>query len=436
MLGIRFGAKPVRPTAEAVMGRPNTFIEQGRTQTMNKRLRKRGLSVISLLVMLVALLAAGGGTASAAQGDNLRVISGAYSQSCNINTGIAFDGTNLLITCWQHNVIDVVSPVDGSLVTTVTVPGYYGLMAVAWDAGRNKLWACAEHDKVLLVDTSNGSSTLMFSGNFCTDGLAYDGSDDTLWVSADVAGTVYHLQTDGTVISANAVTGLTGNCGNSGIAVGGTTLYLANNGCSEIYGVLKDFSSSTLFASFPARLEDLECDDVTFAAQGVGAIWSIDAYDRAINAWEIPAGLCGFGGGGEPIRGRMTGGGSVFAPDGTRVTHGFTLDCDATDVVNSLQVNWGGHRFHLDSMDSALCQDSVDIGPEPPVAGFDTHIGRGTGSYDGVSGATAEWTFTDAGEPGQNDTVTITIKDAGSNVVLAITKPANLRNGNHQAHRD
>ncbi|MBI2132631.1 MAG: hypothetical protein HYT99_07455 [Candidatus Tectomicrobia bacterium] len=53
-------------------------------------------------------------------------------------------------------------------------------------------------------------------------------------------------------------------------------------------------------SSFPRRLEDLECDDITFAGLGVGAMWSQDAYDRIINAWEIPAGLCAFGGGGEP----------------------------------------------------------------------------------------------------------------------------------------
>jgi hypothetical protein len=35
--------------------------------------------------------------------------------------------------------------------------------------------------------------------------------------------------------------------------------------------------------------------------------------------------------------GRMTGGGSVFETDGTRVTHGFELHCDVTDVPNTLR---------------------------------------------------------------------------------------------------
>lgn len=38
--------------------------------------------------------------------------------------------------------------------------------------------------------------------------------------------------------------------------------------------------------------------------------------------------------------GRMTGGGSVFTPEGVRFTHGFTLHCDTNDVPNRLQVNW------------------------------------------------------------------------------------------------
>jgi cysteine-rich repeat protein len=235
-------------------------------------------------------------------GTNLRQINGAYSQgSCAVNTGLAFDGTNLLMTCWYYNIIDVLSPADGSLQGTITVPGYDGLMANAWDGTRDKLWQCAEHNKVLLVDTSDGSSVLYtHDGISCTDGLAYDGSDDTLWLSPDVSGTIYHYRINGdntlTQIGSFSLSGKIGSCGNSGIAVGGDKLYLANNGCSEIYEAEKDLSSSTLFAAFPERLEDMECDDITFASQGVGAIWSQDAYDRIINAYAIPQGKCGFGG--------------------------------------------------------------------------------------------------------------------------------------------
>ncbi len=397
---------------------------------MGKTTRASGVTRWVLGMILVGLLLTPL-RGEAAPGDNLRQINGAYSQPCSINTGLAFDGTNLLVTCWSHNVIDVLNPANGDLVHTVTVAGYGGLMAAAWDASRNKLWVCADHNKVILVDTADGSSTFAFSGANCTDGLAYDGTDDTLWISPDVSWTVYHYQTDGMLIAAHPVTGLIGSCGNSGIAVGGDRLYLANNGCSQIYEVSKDFTISTLFATFPRRLEDLECDDLTFAP--LGAIWSQDAYDRVINAWEIPAGRCGFGGGGKPLQGRMTGGG-VFTSDGLRVTHGFELHCDASQGPNNLQVNWDGNRFHLEGLTSAACSDDPNIDEAPPVAGFDTYKGTGTGRYNGVSGATAEWTFTDAGEPGSNDFAKIVIKDADSNVVLSVS--GTLNRGNHQAHAE
>lgn len=130
---------------------------------------------------------------------------------------------------------------------------------------------------------------------------------------------------------------------------------------------------------------------------------------------------------------RMTGGGSVFDSD-KRITHGFTLQCDVTDGPNNLEVNWGkGNKFHLDNLTSAVCTDDTAIAPKPPTADFDTYVGTGTGSLNGVSGATATWVFTDAGEPGKKDHVTITITD-GSGIVMSVS--GNLNNGNHQAHKN
>jgi hypothetical protein len=132
--------------------------------------------------------------------------------------------------------------------------------------------------------------------------------------------------------------------------------------------------------------------------------------------------------------GRMTGGGSFFQGD-LRVTHGFELHCDVTRQPNNLEVNWGpGNRFHLDTLTSAVCLDT-GINPAPPKAPFDTYIGAGTGSYNGVAGATATWTFTDAGEPGTSDLAQITVTDAGGNIVLS-AGPSFLRFGNHQAHAE
>lgn len=239
------------------------------------------------------------GSSRAANGDQLRQITGDRGSAggCSINTGIAFDGTNLLLSCWYDNKIVAVSPADGHFVTSHAITGVNGMGAIAYDGVGHVLWVCSLHSDVGRVNLATNTYTKAFTSAGCTDGLAYDGKDGTIWTSADAAYTTQHYTSAGVQINSYSNSGLLGNCGNSGIAVGGDLLYLANNGCSEIYRVAKDFSSSTLFATFSRRLEDLECDDLTFASQGKAAIWSIDAYDTILNAWEIPAGSCNFGGG-------------------------------------------------------------------------------------------------------------------------------------------
>lgn len=133
-------------------------------------------------------------------------------------------------------------------------------------------------------------------------------------------------------------------------------------------------------------------------------------------------------------KGFMTGGGSIFQRDGTRVTHGFELQCDKTKSPNNLEVNWGnGNKFHLEELTSAQCHDNPSIEPNPPKAGFDTYKGSGIGRYNGVDGATASWKFTDAGEPGKDDTASISITDVNGNIVLSVS--GKLDKGNQQAHK-
>jgi len=239
--------------------------------------------------------------AGAATGDTLRTITAASPSGCGtpsaVNTGVAFDGTNLIMSCWGNNDLDVVSPADGSLVKTVSVTGTNGMGALAWDASRGKLWACnLENDHAVLIDMSTGVAADQFQTDGCLDGLAYDGSDDTIWASDDAASTTQHLSVTGTPLNSFTIGTLLGGNGNSGIAVGGNQIFLANDGGSQVYQLPKDFSASTLFFDYsPRRLEDLECDSVDFAPKG--AMWVMDAYDRMLNAVEMPPGLCISGGG-------------------------------------------------------------------------------------------------------------------------------------------
>ena len=86
-----------------------------------------------------------------------------------------------------------------------------------------------------------------------------------------------------------------------------------------------------------------------------------------------------------------------------RFTHGFTLHCDPAAGSNNLQINWGkGNRFHLTSLDGTFCLDDPAIDESPPYAGFDTFEGNGTGLMNGVPGASINFKFTDAGEPGKS----------------------------------
>jgi hypothetical protein len=136
--------------------------------------------------------------------------------------------------------------------------------------------------------------------------------------------------------------------------------------------------------------------------------------------------------------GRMTGGGTVFTIDNERVTHGFQIHCDLREP-NNLQINWPrGNRFHMTELTAAVCTDSPTIDPGSPEVHFDTFQGKGVGRLNNEPGATIEFVFVDAGEPGNNDTAMIAIRDAEGNLVLEVTGdpnvPGYLDRGNHQAH--
>ena len=123
----------------------------------------------------------------------------------------------------------------------------------------------------------------------------------------------------------------------------------------------------------------------------------------------------------ENIEGRMTGGGSVFTDDGVRVSHGFELHCNPVIGPNTLQINFEGNSFHMETLVSATCLETeLDQSPGPlKNAPFDTYIGVGEGRYNGESGYTVEFLFTDGGEPGTNDWMEFTLTDPSGAVVIS-----------------
>jgi hypothetical protein len=143
--------------------------------------------------------------------------------------------------------------------------------------------------------------------------------------------------------------------------------------------------------------------------------------------------LAAIGGGGGSLPGFMTGGGSIIS-NGLRVTHGFHLDCTVTNNPQRLEINWDdGNSFHLEQLNTAFCSNNPSINAGQPAADFNTYTGSGAGRFNGVDGATINFIFTDAGEPGTNDFAAYTILDVNGNLVLSAS--GNLDNGNQQAHK-
>jgi len=174
--------------------------------------------------------------------------------------------------------------------------------AISWDRTRNMIWAGTDSSgsplKVYLIDPATGVATYKFTScqysfGFC-DGIGYDGSDNSIWVSDDVSTTICHFDTLGNDLGAITPLDASGNplghiSGN--IAGKGNILYVGQNGLGQIVKIDKttgNYLSS--FATVGGRDEDLECDVINFAPLEV--IWSKDAYNDTVFALEVEEGTC------------------------------------------------------------------------------------------------------------------------------------------------
>ena len=206
----------------------------------------------------------------------------------------------------------------GNLLATVAITDSGGspifIDEMAWDRGNNILWG-VEHNSnpedVYQIDPLTGTATFAFTSQTISigtyrDGLAFDGTDGTIWISGDISTTIEHYQTDGTLI--NQITpkkadgSILGSI--SGVSVGvGDLLYLGQNGLATIVQVQK--SNGDFIGNFAspggARDEGLECDPINFAP--LLALWSREFYSPGfVSVIEIESGTCACGGGpGETI---------------------------------------------------------------------------------------------------------------------------------------
>jgi endonuclease YncB( thermonuclease family) len=280
--------------------------------------------VLATLAIALVLASAMASTARAAPGDLVHTTIAAEPpgvQKCPVNIGIAFDGTDLLVSCRDSHRIDFVNPISGSLTRpSLIVQGIQFLGALAFDASTaptaGKVWACtsAASSKIELIDPNNNgalSNPIVIPAAAagapptpgCYDGLAFDAdAPKTLYHSADNHCRLGHSRITPAVAIPIApfpksvcVPPLFGGGGNSGLAVGGPDLYMGTYDAKQIYLGPKGLTPApTLFRSVPNGPEDMECDNVTFAPMSV--IWVIERETRVLRAYEIPKGSCNYGG--------------------------------------------------------------------------------------------------------------------------------------------
>jgi VCBS repeat-containing protein len=273
--------------------------------------------VLGMLVLFVTAK-----PSQAATGDIVRTLNVDPPPQCGsrvVSEGLAFDGKELLTSCIYNHTISRVDPATGANLGSYDIlgmdPDVLGIAALSWDAKHNQLWIGTSQsdgpEKIYKVSLNKQAGTGTATKAFDipleifqwgqTAGLAYDAADDTLWYSTDVATTVYHFKTDGTVLGSFS-TGAFSNGTRLGFLTTGiaiaddSTLYLGNSD-SQIYSAGKDGSNMQLVAYLGGgRAYDPECDNTTFKDTGKSVLWTKDANDYALYAVEVPAGQCAQGG--------------------------------------------------------------------------------------------------------------------------------------------
>jgi hypothetical protein len=415
---------------------------------------------------------------------------------------VAFDGTNLYYTDRNGVVLKSVTPA-GTERPSVPIVGAAGLNALTYDVTHDLFWGVDATGLGVYQVTRDGFASLQFAlipavdlPGLCdvpagcstvVSGLAYDGTNDSLWYAPQGTQRVYHLTTAGQLIGyfdTNETSGaLFPDCvtnGVSGVAAGASSLYVAAGDCAKGFRYTKSDSQPALkLSTFKAAVGsgDVECDSLTFPAT---VVWVRNVADGHLRAVEVATGTCVFGGGvalNELVR-WMSGAGEAF--DVTDLTvgvqHAFHLLCEPPtggDQPNNMVINWkkGGMHFsfHLARLDFVDCfffdvppASPPPCDPEQVAECFNRIVGNGTGRLVergpggevvfGQNCANAcgrvDFVFTDHGEPNRQnelqadrDDGSITVSEvtidpqSGDPVFMTILDACGCRRANYQAHQ-
>jgi len=274
---------------------------------------------LCLLVTLSALLvlAVAAPSAYAQPGTKLTEITVPVLSPSGTGIGIAADCSNP-VTLFYTNSFEAMlrkmdkdgNPVGVDLPITDSATGVpVSIGAIQWDETRKMLWGGTDSSgdpvSVYLIDPATGVATFKFQAATpwigFTDGITFDASTDTVYVSDDVSPYIdeHDANAPHTLLRTLVPTDAGGNqLGTiSGVLVGkGDLLYVGRNGLATVDTVKKsDGSFLGSFAAAGFRVEDLECDLNSFP--GKEALWVKDAYNNLAAAFEVEAGTCQCGGG-------------------------------------------------------------------------------------------------------------------------------------------
>jgi hypothetical protein len=236
-----------------------------------------------------------------------------------IGIGIAVDCQDPANIYYTHSYSDSLHTMDknGNVVgvpvamTDAASGAAISFGAISWDESRQRLWGGTDASgnplSVYLIDPVSGLCTYIFTlmaagcCGFC-DGIAFDGTDNSIWVSDDVDCDVEHWDVSavdaagvGPAVHIGTITPTDAAgvplCAISGCAVGkGDRLYLGRNGLAKITAVTKAGAFISDFATATGRDEGLACDVVSFAPKEV--LWSKDAYADYAEVFEVEDETC------------------------------------------------------------------------------------------------------------------------------------------------
>ena len=277
-----------------------------------------------------------------------------------------------------HFVDPVSHAVVANVVPTIFPPQGWG--AFAWRGDRGDLLACANNapgtdephavyrihlNPLLGQEKPYGTAEFLFNvaaGGGPCDGFAWDASDDTIYMSPDLHDSVFHYTEAGQPHPTVPTVPVPAGCPNSGVAVSGSSLFLACNGVSTVYQVDKITGAEIAnFSSAAQRTEDIDCDPVNFPGQD--AVWTRDAFQDRLFAFAIPENSCGVAGGTPSVP-------ATCAGDTTDTDGDGLLDCWETTGIDFDGV--GGVDLNLATLTSEC--DGVVRNEAPNVNHKDLYL--------------------------------------------------------------